>query len=317
MAEQGTKKRQNASKKRVPYSAIKHQYRGRRFSIAIHGAKPENCPILELLTKQFQSKDMYTVVAVAYQTGKHGVHPHWQIYLQVQPRVENMKSIISSVLEPLGIEQNFHIEACIGTKSSNLNYVYAVRKQHELGWVQYAKGHAVPLGYEPTKTNNLLWLRDNMKPWQKQVYDKVTKQSVNFRDILWVWEPEGNTGKTYLSKYLHYFHGAIVVGGSAADMKHAIARWRQITGTFPVIIIIDIARSDMFTSTSYKGLQQIKNGLFFSGKYESGMVASLQPPHLVVFSNAKPQTKFMSKDRWIVKYIDPQTQTLIDCIQDS
>lgn len=141
-------------------------YRGQRFSLTIHGAKPQNCPILKLLKKQFQN-DMYTVAAVAYQTGAHGIHPHWQIYFQLAERVNNMKSIINSLLKPLGLQQSFHIEIAKGTLRANLAYVYAVRKQHELGWVQYAKGHVEPYDYDKKKMglNNLLWLHNNMKPW--------------------------------------------------------------------------------------------------------------------------------------------------------
>lgn len=290
----------------------KNKYQGRRFVVTIHGAKPDNCPILELLKQQFQ-KDEYTVVAVAYETGQQGVHPHWQIYLELERRVSNFKSILTTVLKPLGKEDCFHVEKAKGTQSANLNYVYAVRKQHELGWVQYAKGHNVPWDYCPRGCENLLWLHRNMKPWQREITDRVTG-TASYRDILYIHEPVGNTGKTYLSKYLHYFHGAIITGGSASDMKHAISRWKEITGAFPVIIIFDIARSDRLNLDSYKAIEQIKNGLFFTGKYDSGMVASLRPPHVVLFSNSKPVMQYMSQDRWCVRAIDPVTKTLVQSV---
>ena len=298
--------------KKTPYSLIKHKYRGRRFVVTLHGAKPENCPLLELLKKQFQ-QDMYTVVAVGYETGQHGIHPHWQIYLQVEPRVSNMKSILSSALDQSGQEQNLHIEVAKGTQAACLNYVYAVRKEHELGWVQYAKGKGLnlPLEFRPQKVQNLLWLRYNMKPWQTEITERLTGRP-SYRDILYVHEPVGNTGKSYLTKYLHYFHGAIVTGGKAADMKHAVARWRQITGQYPIIIIFDIARSDQLNADSYRAIQQMKNSMFFSGKYESGMVAALLPPHILVFANCKPNIPMMSIDRWVIRFIDPKTQSLVD-----
>lgn len=91
-----------------------------------------------------------------------------------------------------------------------------------------------------------------------------------------------------MTKYLHLMKGAIVTGGGAADMKHAVARWSEICGHYPVVILVDIARSDRPNAYSYKALEALKNGIFFTGKYESAMVNSYSAPHIIVFSNFKP-----------------------------
>lgn len=279
---------------------------GKRWCVTVHGANPNgNCPILERLKSEFQ-KDQYVLAAVAYETGKQHIHPHWQVYFQT----ENRCTMKQKFQEVVGEEIAFHIELAKGTKNANLNYIYATKKQHELGWIHYAKGHVPPASYVPRKTQNLLWLHNNMKPWQAWITQKVTS-SADYRDILWIWEPVGNTGKTYLAKYLHYFHGAILTGGKAEDMKHAIARWKQITGHYPITILIDLARSDSIPKSGYKTIEQIKNAIFFSGKYESGMVASTSPPHLIVFANVAPNIKHMSSDRWKVYKIDPETDQLV------
>lgn len=277
---------------------------GKKWALTVHGAKPDNCPILAILKKEFQ-KDAYTLVAVAYETGREGIHPHWQIYFQTAED-SRMKQKISLLL---GEEIGFHLELAKGTRNRNLVYVYAVEKEHEIGWIHYGKGHVPPKSYRPYKTQNLLWLRNNMKPWQKEIVDKVTT-TADYRDILWIWQPIGNTGKTYLAKYLHYFYGAILTGGKSEDMKYAIMRWKQITGHYPITIIIDLARSDNITNNGYNTIQQIKNAIFFSGKYQSGMVASCNPPNVVVFANKPPNLNAMSLDRWIVKTINPYTQQL-------
>jgi len=54
---------------------------------------------------------------------------------------------------------------------------------------------------------------------------------------------------------------------------------------------------------SYEALEEIKDGLFFSGKYESGMVC-INPPHVVVLCNFAPDESKLSKDRWVIKNID-------------
>ena len=295
-----TKKNLKKEEKKVKTSRLF----GSKWCGDIHGAIPENCPILEKLKTQFQ-KDEYTVAAVAYETGKHGIHPHWQFYFQTSNRC----CMKQKLLDLLGEETAFHLELAKGTQNANLTYVYAVRKQHQIGWVQYAKGHNPPKSYRPYKTENLLWLRNNMKPWQAFLTEKLTSQA-DYRDITWVWEPVGNTGKTYLAKYLHYFHGAILTGGKSDDMKHAISRWKQITGHYPITIIIDLARSGKLNSSSYTTLEQIKNAMFFTGKYQSGMVASCNPPNVVVFANTPPKTQLMSSDRWKIYKINPETLEL-------
>ena len=279
---------------------------GTKWCLTIHGANPDgNCPILGKLREEFQ-KDEYPLAAVAYETGKYGIHPHWQCYFETAKR-RRMKQKFLDLLEG---NEGFHLEVAQGTLNANLKYIYAVEKQHQLGWIHYAKGHNVPASYQPYKTQNMLWLRQNMSPWQKELYERVT-QKADYRDILWVWEPIGNTGKTYFAKYLHYFHGAIATGGKPSDMKHAIARWQQITGHYPVIMIVDLARSDHISKDSFATLEQIKNAYFFSGKYQSEMVASICPPHIIVFSNTPPDRTAMSSDRWVVKLIDPMTKKLI------
>lgn len=278
-----------------------------RWCVTVHGANPDgSCPILSLLKAQFQ-KDEYTVAAVAYETGVHGIHPHWQIYFQTAERCRMKKRMC----ELLGEDCGLHIEIAKGTLNANLRYVYAVDKDHQIGWIHYAKGHNPPASYRPYKTQNLLWLRENMKPWQAEILKKVTTNA-DYRDILWVWEPKGNTGKTYLAKYLHFFYGAIITGGKSADMKYAIARWREITGHYPIAILIDLARSHRMPKSGYTTVEEIKNALFFSGKYDSGMVASCHPPHIVVFANYPPKTNNMSQDRWVIKTIDSETHELVN-----
>lgn len=291
--------------KKIVKSTKSKDLKGYKWAVTIHGADPGgNCPIFGLLKKQFQ-KPEYTLAAVAYETGEHGIHPHWQIYFQTTKTCRMKRHFLNTLGEEIGL----HIELARGTRNANLNYVYAVEKQHEIGWVHYAKGHVPPASYRPYKTNNLLWLRNNMNPWQRWLTQTVT-QRADYRDILWIWEPKGNTGKTYLAKYLHYFHGAILTGGKSDDMKHAISRWKQITGHYPVTIIVDLARATKISAEGYYTLEQIKNAMFFSGKYQSGMIASCNPPNVVVFANTPPDTKMMSKDRWKIYQINPDTHQL-------
>ena len=264
------------------------------------------CPILDKLKSLFQG-DEITIAAVAYETGENGIHPHWQFYFQTA-QMCRMKAKFTSLL---GEASGFHLQLAKGTLNANLSYIWAVKKDHQLGWVHYSKNCEPPSGYKPWKTNNLVWFHHNMKPWQMQIVAKLMKIP-DYRDIFWIYEPKGNTGKTYLAKYLHYFHGAIITGGKSEDMKYAISRWKQITGHYPVIIIIDLGRASSIPRSAYYTLEQIKNAMFFAGKYQSGMVASCVPPHVLILANQPPDTRHMSRDRWVIKRIDQNTDQFVD-----
>ena len=271
-----------------------HLLKGSRWVLTQHGAKPAS---LDALIGFFQT-DAVKSACIAYETGVYGIHPHWQCYFQTTSQCR-MKTAIEKLLG----HKQFHLELAKGTKEANISYLFAVRKEHEIGWIRFRKNVDTPVDYVPEKTENLLRLhrkiQQNPSSWQSKLLEKFTSPA-DFRDILWIYEPEGNTGKTYFAKYMHYFHGAILTGGKSSDMKYAIARWKEITGTYPVIILMDLARSSNITSEGYRTIEAMKNAIFFSGKYDSGMVASVLPPHVCVFANVPPEREYMSKDRWRV-----------------
>lgn len=132
--------------------------------------------------------------------------------------------------------------------------------------------------------------------WQADVL-RVISAEADDRTILWYWEAKGNIGKTTLAKHICLHYDAIYVSGKAADMKYAIANMK----IKPKIVIIDLTRSNE-EYVSYEGIESIKNGIFFSGKYEGGMVM-FDPPHVLCLANYPPQSHKLSADRWYIKEI--------------
>lgn len=283
-----------------------HLLAGSRWVLTQHGARTES---LDKLSSFFET-DQVVSACIAYETGMYGIHPHWQCYFQTAKPCR-MKNKIAEVLG----HKQFHLELARGTKQSNIRYLFAVQKEHEIGWVHFRKNVDTPIDYDPEDTENLLRLHRRIQAepqiWQRKLRDAFICRA-DFRDILWVYEPKGNTGKSYFAKYMHYFHGAIITGGKSSDMKHAIARWKEITGAYPVIILIDLARSDDISKTGYRTIEEMKNSFFFSGKYESGMVASKRPPHFCVFANVPPKREYMSQDRWTVYRLESENIVLED-----
>lgn len=72
--------------------------------------------------------------------------------------------------------------------------------------------------------------------------------------------------------------------------------------TRPQVVMIDVARTNM-ERFNYQALEQIKNGIFFCGKYESKMVV-MNIPHVVVFANEPPEQSSLSADRWEIQEIN-------------
>lgn len=126
--------------------------------------------------------------------------------------------------------------------------------------------------------------------WQLEIM-KIINEKPDKRTIHWFWEPNGNVGKTTLCKYLVVKHNAIILSGKATDMFHALSKAKK-----KELIIIDIPRvaNDYI---NYGAIEAIKNGLIFSGKYE-GCQLVFNCPHVIIFSNQKPDITAMSKDRW-------------------
>jgi hypothetical protein len=266
------------------------KFRGQRWALTVHGQTKED---FEKLVKFFDT-DEVRCACISKEFGEHKIHPHWQVYFELEQRVQNARTMMIDVLA----HEDFHIEKALGTKEANVSYVYGVNKHYEVGFVEYTKNVSVPIRYNPKAAE--FWKNFVPRPFQKQIIEIAKNPDWEDRLIYWFYEPNGNTGKTKLAEYLHIYHGAIITGGKAEDMKHAVSRWQQIVGQSPTIIIVDMARSDSFNESSAKGIESIKNGLFFDGKYESAMLHAIEKPHVFVFSNQSPKIfeKYFSKDRW-------------------
>lgn len=126
-------------------------------------------------------------------------------------------------------------------------------------------------------------------PWQKLCISLLSGDP-DERKIYWFWDGVGRQGKSALSKHLCLTQGGIIVSGKSSDIKYAVCKT-----TNPRLIIVDIPR-DNLNKISYGSLESVKNGCFFSTKYESRM-CMFNTPHIVVFANVPPRFESFSADR--------------------
>lgn len=137
--------------------------------------------------------------------------------------------------------------------------------------------------------------------WQNELLD-VLNSEPNERSIYWYIDSLGSAGKTCFCKWLVVNKNALVLCGKSSDMKNGILMFEKNKGFYPEIIIIDLPRTFEMEYLSYTGIEEIKNGLFYSPKYEGGMCV-FNCPHVIIMSNEEPEQKKLSKDRWILKHI--------------
>lgn len=133
-----------------------------------------------------------------------------------------------------------------------------------------------------------------LKTWQAEILE-IIKGDPDNRTVHWYWEETGNVGKTALCKHLVLKHGANYVLGKKNDIYHALDSNLRV-------LLIDIPRTSQ-EFTPYEVIEAVKNGMIFSGKYES-RTKVFDSPHVFVFANFYPEKHRLSEDRWHIIKIE-------------
>lgn len=131
--------------------------------------------------------------------------------------------------------------------------------------------------------------------WQTDLEEMIEEMPADDRSIHFYVDEEGNSGKTWMTKYLlqKYPEGAQSIRpGKELDMAYEIdeTKW---------IFLFDIPRSKMETF-QYSILECLKDRMVFSGKYESRMKMLRRNCHVIVFCNEQPNMEKLSADRYVV-----------------
>ena len=142
-----------------------------------------------------------------------------------------------------------------------------------------------------------------LRSWQESLL-KYMKPSD--REIIWVIGVKGNEGKSWFQEFLESkfgWHRAIC--GMDIKMKkgnicHAL-RKRSLMSTN--VFLFDVGKSKTFEEINYGVLEKIKNGRIVADKYNTEELKFYTPNIVVVFSNGRPETRELSKDRWKIFHI--------------
>lgn len=133
---------------------------------------------------------------------------------------------------------------------------------------------------------------DEWRPWQAEVL-RMAEEEPDERSIVWVVDKKGGSGKTTLARHICKTYNGICVGGKVGDVLYAATE-----GNFDVFCVN--AARDTTEGFPYAALEQLKDGMWFSGKYESKGKMLDYNVHIFVFSNTYPDWGKYTADRWRV-----------------
>lgn len=223
---------------------------------------------------------------VGKETGEEGT-PHLQCFV----RYKNPRTFSS-------MKKKFpraHIEIAKGNTNQNFNYCSKQENYKSNIEMKLSAKQEYEI-YMNEEYKDIEW-----KNWQKDILNLLeTKPSK--RTINWYWREEGNVGKSYLSQFVDWKYDAIIANGKQQDVFNQYKSFIEENNKQPKVALIDIPRSHK-EYVCYSTFEKIKDGLFYSGKYEGGKLR-LIPHHLIVFANFYPDTSKLSEDRWNIVEIE-------------
>lgn len=133
--------------------------------------------------------------------------------------------------------------------------------------------------------------------WQIELFE-LLEQEPNSRDVLWIWSNEGAVGKSETLKHLVSCNGFQPMQN--AQSRDLSCAWKGGNVAF------DYSRHQE-GEINYSIIENIKNKLVFSPKYESTckMSDNFKDVYVVCFSNSLPDITKLSHDRWKIYKINP------------
>lgn len=142
-------------------------------------------------------------------------------------------------------------------------------------------------------------LRDGeLQEWQASLYEELSDDA-NDREIMFYVDEHGGKGKTWFQQYMISKKPDTVqcLGvGKRDDMCFAVDPNKSV-------FLVNVPRGGM-EFLQYPVLEQLKDRMVFSTKYQSVMKVMEKTPHVVVFSNEHPDMDKMSADRYVIRMMN-------------
>lgn len=132
---------------------------------------------------------------------------------------------------------------------------------------------------------------DDPHDWQLRLEEEL-KEEADDRTIRFYVDPTGGNGKTWFCRYYlsKYNDGQVLGVGKRDDLSHAIDNSKRV-------FFINVPRGAM-EFLQYTILEQLKDRMVFSPKYDSQLKVFRHKVHVIVFTNEHPDMNKMSDDRY-------------------
>lgn len=273
------------------------------------------------LRTQFTSEEVRYAL-FGYEIAPTTGTPHLQGYVAFKTR--KSFSFVKAFLP-----ERTHFKACRGSEAKNREYCSKDGKIEEFGTYDVNAGkrndlesfkEAVKSGVRDMKRlredfSNICskyprfvdsYIRDNipeppLKPhplndWQTKV-NEVLKKPANDREVIFIVDKVGNKGKSWFAKYYCSLHSDafIMRPTKHADMAYALPNELRV-------LFLDCTRQQV-EFMPYTFMEELKDGLVFSCKYES-CVKKYNDMHVVVLMNQEPDMTKLSEDRYNIIYLE-------------
>jgi hypothetical protein len=153
-----------------------------------------------------------------------------------------------------------------------------------------------------------------LRQWQSEVHQKLMDQ--NQRQVLFVVDREGNTGKSQLALWMLAQYGNRLFycsGGKNADIAHAFCK-----GPNYEIVVFDLPKSFEPEYIPWRLIESLKNGVVTTTKYDSDTkVIGRSIKVLVLTNHDLDQHKHrLTNSRWSIVDLDTERAIKGDRIHD-
>lgn len=218
----------------------------------------------------------------SFEHGQCAKTPHIQGYFTL------IKKLRFKTLKEL-LPYTVHLEAAKGSKNDNINYI---KKEQYKIWINGVKQRLIKRH-----------IYKDLFKWQQNVVNIVKDNEPDDRTIYWIYDNKGGTGKSTLTKYLYQNFQCIAINGKfkTSDVKYIYSEYLKKDGVFPEVLVFNTPRNVIFKH--YDLLEEFKDGIITSGKYESVQL-EIPPPHIIITANHYPDVETLTADRWRIMCLD-------------
>lgn len=231
---------------------------------------------------------------------------HFQVALKLKDRKRH-STLLNMLSKSLGVAPQFiTIDRQRGTWEESVKYVTKEESRAPEAEPCLSVGTLAPYSGQDIK---VLDDETSRFPWQQELFKEFFNNSpvnllpANDREVWWITDEQGCSGKSLFIKYCCYNNSAIkkITFGTSHQLRSSV-----IDAGPALMYIVDIPRTkgvEDHLNNIITVVEDIKNGFVVSNFHGKSRQLMINPPHVLIFSNIKCPHLLLSEDRWQVRQI--------------